>query len=207
MKDQDVMSTANLLLRVQRLEAAEASRKRRLRTLGRTAGIAALATIVALPGLATALDPVPNSFTEGDVVSAAQMNENFAHLVAGITSVEAAVSGPDVPCGMTEPIEDDIGGYAGGALLCADACGNPDAHICTTHELIRHASAGNTLPVEGWVATGVLSMWPANPSVDDCVGFNGNGGESTVGVTWRDDAPGIRYCGGSLYPLHCCAPP
>jgi hypothetical protein len=91
--------------------------------------------------------------------------------------------------------------------MCADACGDPQAHICTTHELIRYASAGKSVAVEGWVATGVWSNWSNNGNIDDCQGFTAEGGVN-MGLTWRaNDVPGLRFCSGTGYPLHCCAPP
>ncbi|MFK7985495.1 MAG: hypothetical protein AB8I08_05650 [Sandaracinaceae bacterium] len=63
-----------------------------------------------LPMAADALGPVPNTFTDGGVVSAAEMNENFAYLQNAITDVEATVPSGAVmyfnastcPAGWTE---------------------------------------------------------------------------------------------------------
>jgi len=46
---------------------------------------------VSLPLVAGALGPVPHIFSSGEVISATEMNENFAHLQDGITAVEMAL--------------------------------------------------------------------------------------------------------------------
>ena len=210
MNDQHTNTTAlstDLLPRLRRLEAAEAGRKRRSRAIGRALAIGVIATAVALPGVATALGDAPNVFADGDLLSAAEMNENFAHVVAAVTALEdAPAPGPDVFCGVTADVDGDVGGYEGGAGMCADACGIADAHICTTHELVRIASAGGSVPQEGWAATGVYSNWTNNGTIDDCVGFTGGTGVE-LGTTWRpDNTPGTRYCSAN-HPLLCCAAP
>lgn len=202
----DTNLSTDVLCRLRRLEAAEAARERRSGAIVRTLGITAIAAVVALPGIATALGDAPHVFADGDLLSAQEMNENFAHVVAGVTALEdAAAAGPDAPCGVTANVSGDVGGYEGGAGLCADACGVADAHICTSHELIRHASTGGAVSEEGWVATGVWSNWANNGDIDDCVGFTGDAGLE-IGVTWGpDNTPNIRFCAGANYPLLCCA--
>jgi len=71
--------------REQQREAREQQRAKRTRLL-LAAGIAcALAT----PFAARALGAVPNVFSAGSPIVAADLNANFAHVVAGVTAVEA----------------------------------------------------------------------------------------------------------------------
>ncbi len=81
----DDPSTA-LQRRLERLEARVAEG-----VFWRRAALATVALAVSLPFAVQALDPVPNAFTNGAVISASQMNANFTYLQDAITALEARV--------------------------------------------------------------------------------------------------------------------
>lgn len=78
---------------VLRLGRAEA--RRRIRAAkARTAAVRASAcALLLLPALATAVEP-PHEFSNGDVISASEMNESFAALAAAVTALESEVPPP-----------------------------------------------------------------------------------------------------------------
>lgn len=89
MKDQTDNNNfdSNLDARLGKLEAST----RAARWWRRTAlGLIALA--ISFPLVANALNPVPNMFVSGEVVSASKMNDNFAHLQNAITAVETRLA-------------------------------------------------------------------------------------------------------------------
>lgn len=59
-----------------------------------TRGLAAVGFVAvgSLPFAAQSYDPVPTNFEAGDPISAAQMNANFDHVVAGVTDLEGRVA-------------------------------------------------------------------------------------------------------------------
>jgi len=74
----------SVLRRLRQLEANEAARKARLGKARRIASVVAAGVLVSLPGLAVALDPV-HRFSDGDVISAEQINEDFAGIYQAFT--------------------------------------------------------------------------------------------------------------------------
>lgn len=73
-----------------RLQELEQQGRRRSRWT-RLALIATCIGALSMPFVAKSLGPVPHTFTAGGVVSASQMNENFAYLQNAITDVEGQV--------------------------------------------------------------------------------------------------------------------
>lgn len=57
----------------------------------------ALVVAVAVPMLAYALDPIPEPPEKGQQISASFMNQNFDHLVAGVTAVESRFVSASAP--------------------------------------------------------------------------------------------------------------
>lgn len=75
---------------VRRMTRENARRARRARRVRSVAVQAGLSVLVLLPALATAVEP-PHEFSNGDVISASEMNESFEVLAAAISVLE---SGP-----------------------------------------------------------------------------------------------------------------
>lgn len=194
--------------RLRTLESAEARRAGRMRVALRALGGLTVLAALALPAMATALGDAPNSFVDGGVISAAEMNENFAHVVDGVTLLQEQTEyTTGALCGISPPSNGNIGGYAAAKDVCVTTCANdPAAHVCTAVELVRHASEGGAPPSsEGRYATGTYAALSGSGTTNDCSGFTVS--TTLLGATWGGtaNAAGVRFCSQPL-PLLCCAP-
>jgi hypothetical protein len=121
-------------------------------------------------------------------------------------------------CGATDPsttggklADDPVSGYSATKSLCEKACNNsPTAHMCTPHEIVRFVSTGGSVPIGGWVSTG---MWTADPrQTSDCKGFTtvSNATDSTgfAGGTWDPtigpQTSGCQVSAGGGMRILCC---
>ena len=166
----------NLQARLETLEARERQRAKRTRIL-LAAGIAcALAT----PFAVRALSAVPNVFSAGSPIVAADLNANFAHVVAGVTAVEArtaALEGrsPGRYVGFTTatttgsmsaayPVGTPMRrGYRAARAFCQLEFG-ATAHMCSAEEIFQSAQLGLTpvadppsVPADGAMWVGEFS--------------------------------------------------
>jgi len=187
----------------------------------RTKRIALMVGVPALVigGSAIAVASVPNTFKDGDVLSADKMNQNFADLDSRITKLEMSggvitannkqYSVNAVYCGQTAPVGGSIGGYAAAKTLCEQACsGSPSAHVCNTIELARTAQLGVPITSEGRLASGLFTLYPPNNyAINDCNGFK-SGNATVYGAAW-DSVEGVAtvYTCNVSKPLLCCDSP
>lgn len=88
-----------------------------------------------------------------------------------------------VYCGISTATDGNIGGYAAAKALCVTACGNSNAHMCTSHELGISRQLGITVPTDTWYSPFVSSDFSGgalnNP---ECLGFASNSGTIYGGV-------------------------
>jgi len=207
----------NVQARLESLEAREQQRAKRTRLL-LAAGIAcALATAFAV----IALGAVPNVFASGSPIVAADLNANFAHVVAGVTAVEARAAaiearraGP-LYCGAGAATTGAIrsgaaNGYPAARDVCRTVCGgSATAHMCTTNEVAISLQMGvrPTVP-GGWVNGGT---WHDESTVvinvADCIGWTHNTNPQQQGshftVTTSTGYPDSLPCTASALVL-CC---
>lgn len=149
---------------------------------------------------------VPNSFKDGDTLSAQALNDNFVALDQRLVEVESkpppinkngkSISVGGSFCGTTAaPQNGNMGGYAGVKALCENvaACNSPTAHICTGDEVARSAALGLALPDVGRYAA-------FDPYYGDCSGFTTTSGD---GAAWAKPGPAWTTCGFPI-PVLCC---
>jgi hypothetical protein len=173
-------------------------------------GALALVAAMALPADAN----VPNQFATGEVLSASQMNANFAYIDAWrghpvVTRGGQQWSLGAVYCGSTAATNGQItGGYAGAKALCQTACASPSAHMCTGEELVRSVQVG-VGGVQGWYASGVggLNVNPGGymETWGDCSGWTSSVSSNTNIIeapSWNS-LPGSSACNASV-PVLCC---
>lgn len=190
----------------------------------RTKRIALLLGIPALiiGGSAIAIAAVPNTFADGDVLSAEKMNANFTALDTRITALEQAkppapviqvgnkqYSLDGVYCGSTAPVGGSIGGYTGAKVLCEQACGSSSsAHVCTPTEMVRTAQLAVPITNAGRIASGLHVLYPPNNyAINDCNGFT-TGGASFYGAAWEPvEGVATVYACNLSKPLLCCDSP
>jgi len=207
----------NLQARVETLEAREQQRAKRARLLLAAGIVCALAT----PLAARALGAVPNVFSAGSPIVAAELNANFAHVVTGVTAVEgrattleARRAGP-VYCGVGATRAGNFSsgaavGYPAARDICRTACGgSATAHMCTTNEVAISLQMGArpTAP-GGWVNGGT---WHDESStvinVSDCIGWTDASNPQQHGshftVTSSTGYPDTISCNSSALVL-CC---
>lgn len=156
--DQDIHS------RLVRLEASRGGK------WWRRATITLIALAVSVPFAADALGPVPNTFSAGGVISASEMNENFAHLVAGITANENQVPSGAVaffdadacPTGWSTfaPLQGrvPVGTPSGGSLRAEVGTALENGGSRTITEVPTHLHAAGALV--GSAASGGAHMHP-----------------------------------------------
>jgi hypothetical protein len=155
---------------------------------------------------------VPNMFTTGETLSAAQMNANFADIDSWrahpvVTKNGKQFSVGAIYCGLTPSTTGQIaGGYAGAKSLCETACSSTSAHLCTGPEIVATAEAGVTVP---FGPTGLGGGWYAAVS-NDCISWTTNSHQVSASC-WNNGAsctvptgdPFSESC-DATYPILCC---
>ena len=156
---------------------------------------------------------VPNTFKDGDALSAQTMNDNFTSLdtrLAKLESLSAKETNDGgwslgaVYCGATgntnaglTQLTGSATSYAKARAACQTACSQPSAHMCTGAELTHSAQVGFTTPSGGWYTTG------ANNSTDsECVGWTDSTSANYQAPSWTGE-PNSDYCTSS-HPVLCC---
>ena len=149
---------------------------------------------------------VDHSFSDGDIISSTEVNENFAKITEA--SVYTNPTGKKYTlnaafCGNTTATSmGDLGGYAGAKTQCeAVATCTETAHMCTAVEIVRFVSTGGTMPAEAvWYATGVVGE--DNGRITDCSGWT----TATVnerGARWNATTPDSQPC-SAPQRVACC---
>ncbi len=149
---------------------------------------AALAIVAAsaLPADAT----VPNTFNTNDVLSASQMNANFASLDTRVGAIEkhpvVTINGKKYSigaayCGVTAATNGNItNGYAGAKSQCegvsAGCNSSPSAHMCSAEEIVRSFEVGISVG-QGWYSDASAASYDVADMMD-CYG-------------WTSSAPGL----------------
>ena len=89
--------------------------------LSKKAGITVLVLLLLSAGYIIFSVSKPNTFHEGDTITAEEMNENFDALYAKVTELEAIIDNPilgNVPAGTILPFGGDVDKIPEGWLLC-----------------------------------------------------------------------------------------
>jgi len=144
------------------------------------------ALAAALPLASHAYDPVPNAFAAGDPVTAADFNENFEHLVDGLTAAESAAppigsivawggAANTVPVGwlICDGAEHDPGTYPDLAMAIGTAHGGDGVASFHVPDLRGRVMRG----VDGGVGRDPDAAGRAQPQ-----GGSGNSGDSVGSV-------------------------
>ncbi|AFM12416.1 hypothetical protein [Turneriella parva] len=90
----------------------------------------------------------PFTFTNGGVVSATEMNQNFDALYTGMSQRLGSY------CGASTATNGNIGSYAAAKTLCQTACSDTNAHMCTVHEILIELQSGTDLGTTKWISVG-----------------------------------------------------
>jgi hypothetical protein len=155
---------------------------------------------------------VPNTFKDGDALSAQTMNDNFTALDTRLAKVEAQ-SAKEVAdggfsigatyCGATGNTPANLSQLAGGGTsyvkaraACQTACSQPSAHMCSGEELVRSAQLGLTTG-NGWYSSGAQ-----NSINSECIGWTDGTSTSYYGPLWTNQ-PNSDACNTS-HPVLCC---
>ncbi len=137
---------------------------------------------------------VPVTFADGNVLTAAQLNNNFSNLEQRLTAVERRLNGSGkysmgaTYCGATATsYTGNLGGYVTGKGLCEATCGGSrSAHMCVTEEVLHSVATGMTVPY-GWYSSGT---------------FNGQSGTTQRDCgKWSSNTPGDLGAAYSQYGL------
>src|SRR5262245_30650925 len=100
--------------------------------------------LLLLGASALAIADVPNTFADGDTLSAAKMNANFKDIDERLAKAAVFTNSETMEtyslnggvCGVTAAVDANIGGYAAAKTMCKQKCGNSaTAHMCTSEEL------------------------------------------------------------------------
>jgi hypothetical protein len=165
---------------------------------------------------------VPNTFKDGDVLSAQAMNDDFASLDTRIAKLEQLSSrmtrdgGYSVNaafCGAsTQTTAGDMSGlsvtgagYAKAKTQCTQTCGSPSAHFCTADEIGRSNQLALTVP-SGWYDSDIYEVEGTKPNYE-CFGWTSKSG-AALGAQWVNNqtygsAPTDVTC-DQLAPILCC---
>ncbi len=176
-----------------------------------------IALFIAIPVLmvgasAVAIANVPNSFKDGDTLSAQKMNDNFSALDVRASALEtgrfiATINGKKYSVGATQFTKATvkqytglIGNYNGAKGVCEGETGSPSAHMCTTDEIVRTAAAGVSI-AQGWYSSGVFSL-VLGDSMNDCAAWQ-QAGAGYRGTFWNGTGALHDAC-GNPHPILCC---
>ncbi len=183
------------------------------------AGIPTVA-LLALGGIALAT--VPHTFSNGQVLNATDLNDNFSGLDSRVTAIEkhpvkkvgnVSYSLDATYCGKTAPVNgavtnNNLTGWAAVKDLCQTSCASPSAHLCTGGELIRSVQMG-VKPETGAYAS--ESAFVGNNAISlDCQGWSSAAATafSNVNYTpiWDSNGqyPTVFSTCATQYPLLCC---
>jgi hypothetical protein len=186
------------------------------------AGAFALLSAMALPADAM----VPHSFSNGQTLSATDMNDDFNGLDTRVSTLETftttgtkvvEIRGPGnkkwslgaTYCGVTPgSYNGSLGGYATAKSLCESVTGcSPSAHMCTSEELVRTYQMGVTFSTEGWYSQGAWAYWSTTGSnyMNDCAGWTSTLTNS-YGPVWNymsSPSPSGDAC-NLTHPVICC---
>lgn len=165
--------------------------------------VAVLGTTLIMLGAATAVYASQVTFTSGQALTAADLNNNFNELYAKAAKPTITANGKSISiggtyCGQTSATYDGagVGGYAGGKAKCQTTCASATAHMCSTEEAVRSTALGIGL-AGGWIAQGVSGV-----NGSDCSGFTSNAG--SLGANWNPVGfPATGSC-TSFYAINCC---
>jgi len=182
------------------------------------------ALLIAVPAVvmvaaSVAYAGVPNTFKDGDTLSAAGINDDFAALDKRLETAEGRLStkvGPSYKagatyCGSTAGTTGDLAGISGsgaGYLKTKNACqaacaGSMSAHMCSAEEMVHGASLDIHPAASGWYATGVSREYLGSTEGYECFGYTSKDG-SRIGSVWSDgNQPSTAICSSS-YPVLCC---
>jgi hypothetical protein len=176
-------------------------------TRPRVVARAIFAMALLVPLAARAL-PTINSFSNGTVADATQVNANFTAVrtltVAGVSmSVGATKYCGSTPAQNGAVVGGPTPGYASVKVACQAACsGSATAHMCSGEEMARSAQLGiNVVSGGGWFLSGATT-----PGVQgDCRGFTDATSEpSLFGEIWTGlQGPLAVDCSGA-HPILCC---
>jgi hypothetical protein len=108
-----------------------------------------------------------------------------------------------VYCGISSSTNGAIGGYAAAKALCVTACGNANAHMCTSHEMIISRQLNIAIPANTWFATfvnadsnGVINAYR------DCIGYTDSNGIYN-GSVYTGVYGSYSGCNG-IFNIACC---
>lgn len=174
-------------------------------TVRRSIVVGGTLVLFAVIGAAVA---VPVTFSDGNVLTSAQLNANFSNLEQRMAAAEKRLSGNGKYtigggyCGATATgTAGNLGGYAAGKALCETTCGNSStAHMCTTEEVLKAVSTGVTLPY-GWYSSGAYQGNSGSTQHDCQQWTSSNGGE--MGSAYLVYGLFTSYC-NAVQPVLCC---
>ncbi len=155
---------------------------------------------------------VPNTFKDGDPLSAQTMNDNFTSLDTRLAKIEALSSKQTVDggwslgatyCGATgntnaalTQLPGTQTSYAKARAACVTACSSPSAHMCSGAELVETSQLGATTSA-GWYSSG--SHEDTN---SECTGWTDGTSNTFQAPIWTNE-PNSDYCNTS-HPVLCC---
>lgn len=110
-----------------------------------------------------------------------------------------------VYCGITPTATGNLGGYAGAKALCVTACGNTNAHMCTSHEMIITMQVGITIPSNIWFSNGISSDTNNDNihSQTDCVAWT-SGASTARGGYYNGSVLTYAACNLPASNVACC---
>jgi hypothetical protein len=183
------------------------------------------AVIVALGlGAGVAIAAPKHTFSAGEPLSAAKLNETLQDLDARIlegrvvrNSAGGVYSvGPTKLCAVSASLPPPFTangkvGYAAAKAICEkSACNSPTAHMCTAAEIVRSVALEIGPKQAGWYTSGTEGAYNTTVSINDCSGWQA-GNASSIGMVWsvgtseqpNRNTPYSGFCNES-HPILCC---
>jgi len=170
-------------------------------TSGSARRIAVVGITLLIVGAAAVAYASQIRFTSGQMLTAADLNNNFDELYTRLATLESRSASSF--CGATPSNYNgaQVGGYTRAKTLCTPVCGNVPAHMCTLHDAL--SLWPRTQLAKGWISGPVASS-AVNMIPNDCAQWaTGDGVGVSRGAYWDPAVTGYQLatCDTSLAVL------
>lgn len=161
--------------------------------------------------------PTP-TFTDGQPLTAAQLNGNFDALKDAINKPTISIGGKlfsthavyKTSTANTKGKFTATGGlvsYEAAKQLCEDAAKSPSAHMCSAEEIQRSRQLGKTpTNIDGWISTGGRYQEEGSYFATDCMGWTSEDQSQGALYFYGKHITPFANLGGcdNALPILCC---
>lgn len=161
--------------------------------------------------LKTALESIPNwtkngttaEYLDGNIRVNGKISSSVLGTYCGNTS-SLGTTGSFVNGATAGSINyNSVVGYRGAKAACEAACGNTNAHMCSSHEMAISAQMNIISSISAsWYTVSIAAQYPSSyQAMQDCIGWTNN--SNTQGAHAWATSGGGSFC-DAYYYIACC---